>query len=239
MKRYVATDEPALRDAVRVECLKQFERRLGRPWDPQLERVVRADSVRRAEMQEAFEIHEQLRTAIAKAVEFVQRPREHAPPLGLGSWVPRFIAPLAQHDFLRKRDPPTHSEDPLVSDRHRLVSKCDAVDFIGARRRLDATELAILWLLGGGWPEQLPPSDRGVTPSQVIQAEARKFRVAAREVGKQATRPSYRARFEQNESGRWSASVRIDDERSCVAEGATLDEAHQRLREAIALLLDA
>lgn len=239
-QRYLAGDERALRDAVRSECLKQFERRLGRAWDPQLERLARNDSERRADLREAFEVHEQLRAAMERALEFVKKPRAHAPPLGLGWWVPRFVAPLVEQDFLRKREPPARSDGSvdINSERRRLVAKCDAVDFIGAHRRLDATELAIVWLLGGGWPDQLPPSERGVTPSQVIQAEARRFRTAAREIGKQATRPSYRARFEQDETGRWSATVRIDTERTCVAEGATLEEAHQRLREALALLLD-
>src|SRR5687768_16102606 len=88
VKRYLASGEPALREAVRIECLKQFERRLGRPWDPELERVLRDDSARRMDLQEAFEVHEQLRAAMARAVEFVKRPRAYAAPLGLGSWVP-------------------------------------------------------------------------------------------------------------------------------------------------------
>jgi hypothetical protein len=240
VKRYSLGDESALREAVRVECLKQFERRFGRSWDVQLERAVRGDSARFADLQEAAEVHEQLRAAIARAVEFVKRPRSYAPPLGLGSWVPRFIAPLADHDFLRKRELPLHAQHlsaPSI-ERQRLVAKLDAVDFLAAGRRLDTTEFAIVWLLGGGWPESLAVPESGITPSRVIQAEARAFRAAVREAGTNVARPAYRARFEQNEAGHWSASVRIDAERTAVAEGRTLDEAHRRLRVALAQLLD-
>jgi hypothetical protein len=241
VKRYQRGDEAALREAVRIECLRQFERRLGRPWDEQLERLVRSDSGRSQDLQEAYEVQEQLRVAIEKAVEFVNKPRAHAPPLGLGFWIPRFVAPLAQQDFLRKREPPPAAErgSALSDERQRLVARLDASDFVGAGRRLEPTELAIVWLLGGGFPEKLPASKEGLTPSQVIQAEARRFRVAAREaVNKTVTRPAYRARFEQDKKGHWSASVRIDAERTAVAEGKTLDEAHRRLRVAIAALLD-
>lgn len=240
VKRYSLGDENALREAVRIECLKQFERRLGRPWDVQLERVVRGDSGRVEDLREAVEVHEHLRAAIAKAVEFVKRPRDYAPPLGLGWWVPRFIAPLADHDFLRKREPPALAPrgSARISERQRLVAKLDAVDFLAAGRRLDTTEFAIVWLLGGGWPEDLAIPESGITPSRVIQAEARAFRAAVREAGTNMTRPAYRARFEQDETGYWSASVRIDAERTAVAEGRTLDEAHRRLRVALAQLLD-
>jgi hypothetical protein len=238
--RYGSGDERALREAVRVECLKQFERRLGRPWDAQLELVVRSDSGRWQDLQDAAEVHERLRIAIEKALEFVKRPRDYPAPLGLGWWVPRFIAPLSEDDFLRKRELPAHAErgSALGSERHRLVAKLNAIDFLGADRRLDATELAIVWLLGGGWPEKLAPPEGGITPSQLIQAEARSFRAAVREAGKNVTRPSYRARFEQDQAGLWSATVRVDAKRTAVAQGNTLDEAHRRLRVALAQLLD-
>ena len=35
-------DDEALREAVRRECLKRFERLLGRPWDAELERLKQA-----------------------------------------------------------------------------------------------------------------------------------------------------------------------------------------------------
>jgi hypothetical protein len=238
--RFGNGDEGALREAVRVECLKQFERRLGRPWDAQLERLVRSDLGRWQELQEAVEVHERLRSALEKAVEFVNRPRDHAPPLGLGWWVPRFIAPLADDDFLRKRELPAHAGrgSALGSERQRLVAKLNAMDVLGADRRLDATEFAIVWLLGGGWPEKLALPEGGITPSGLIQAEARSFRAAVREAAKNVTRPSYRARFEQDEAGLWSATVRVDAKRTAVAQGNTLDEAHRRLRVALAQLLD-
>lgn len=240
VKRYLPSEMQALREAVRLECLKQFERRLGRPWDAQLERFVRSGPTRLLDQREAVEVRENLRAAIERAVEFVKRPREYAAPLGLGLWVPRFIEPLSEHDFLRKREAPAHPEPESAAEneRHRLVTASFGAEFLGAGRRLDATELAIVWLLGGGFPEKLAPSKTGITPSQVIQTEARAFRAALREVGKPRNRPTYRARFEQNDAGRWSATAHVDAERTIVANGTTLEEAHQRLRDAIALLLD-
>jgi predicted RNase H-like HicB family nuclease len=240
VKRYLPAETEALREAVRLECLKQFERRVGRAWDAQLERFVRSGPARLLDQREAVEVQETLRAAVERAVEFVKRPREYAAPLGLGLWVPRFIEPLSEHDFLRRREAPTPPEpgSTAESERHRLVAASFGADFLGAGRRLDATELAIVWLLGGGFPEKLAASKSGVTPSQVIQAEARAFRVALREVGKPENRPTYRARFEQDDAGHWSATAHVDAERTIVAKGTTLDEAHQRLRDAIALLLD-
>jgi predicted RNase H-like HicB family nuclease len=237
VKRYLSGDEEALREAVRIACLERFERQLGRPWDAQLERFVRGGPARLRDQQEALDVHENLRAAIEKAVEFVQRPRDFATPLGLGSWVPRFIAPLLERDFLRKRAAPTSAERGTArSDRHHLVTTLDAAEILGAERRLDATELAIVWLLGGGWPEDLVPAKNGVTPSQVIQAEVRAFRAAIRETRKKVARPTYRARFEQDDNGRWSATLHLDAEHTVVSEGKTLEEAHRSLREAVALL---
>ncbi len=238
VKRYLASDEAALREAVRVECLKQFERRIGRAWDAQLERFVRSGPARQRDQQDALAVHENLRAAIERTVEFSKRPREHAPPLGMGVWVPRFIQPLLEHEFLQKREAPAPEETCASGERHRLVAASNAVEFLGAGRRADATELAIVWLLGGGWPEKLPSSKSGLTPSQVIQLEARAFRAAARETRQSVHRPTYRARFEQDDAGHWSATVHADADRTVVARGKTLDEAHRSLREALALLLD-
>jgi hypothetical protein len=239
LKRYLAGDDSALREAVRIECLKRFERRVGRAWDAQLERFVRNSLSRLRDQREAMEVHENLRVAMERAVEFSNRPRDFAAPLGLDSWVPRFIAPLLERDFLRKRaGPPSPERGTAKSDRHHLVTTSDAAELLGAGRRLDPTELAIVWLLGGGFPENLAPQTNGVTPSQVIQAEVRAFRAAIREARKDVPRPTYRARFAQDDAGRWSATLRLDAERTVVTGGRTLDEAHRSLREALALLLN-
>lgn len=239
VKRYLPEDEAALREAVRIECLARFERRIGRAWDTRWEPFVRSGSTRLRDQQEALEILENLRVALEKAVEFSKRPRDFATPLGMGFWVPRFITPLLERDFLRKRPTPASTERWTVErERHHFVTTSDAAELFGAGRRLDATELAIVWLLGGGFPEDLARPKNGVTPSQVIQAEVRAFRVAIRETRKNVPRPSYRARFEQDDTGRWSATVRLDAERTVVSDGGTLDEAHRNLRAALALLLN-
>src|SRR5687768_11297995 len=189
VKRYFPDDEAALREAVRVECLEQFERRIGRPWNARLERFVRSGPARLRDQQEALEIRENLRAAMERAVEFSKRPRDFAAPLGLGSWVPAFIAPLLERDFLRKVLAPASAERSTVkNERHHLVTMSDAAELVGAGRQLDSTELAIVWLLGGGWPEDLARPKNGVTPSQVIQAEVRAFRLAIREARKNVPR---------------------------------------------------
>ena len=229
-------DGDALREAVRAACSKQFERLFGRPWDASLERFVRSDPARLRDQREALEVHDKLRGAIEKAVEFVKRPRDYPTPLGLDAWVPRWLEPLLARHFLRKREAPADAERALdfESERHRLIAKWDAVDFLGVGRPLDATEFALLWLLGGSPSETL---ETGATPASVIKAETSLFSAALREQRTIAA-PTYRAHFEQNERGRWLATVQVDAGRTAEAEGATLDEAHQRLREALSLLLD-
>lgn len=190
-------DTPEFRAAVRAECLEKFRERLGKEWDPALEKQVVTDSADWDDLEEAHEVHEQLRQAMLRAVKFVQRKRKtllQPAPLGLSWWVADHIVPLTSHAMFeeKKRHPAgqratTQHESP----RHRLVATWDSFDFLGIQREdghgsraLDATEFAIVWLLGGGWPRRLTFRAEGLTPSEVIQTEARTFRAAIEEVGR-------------------------------------------------------
>lgn len=185
------------RDAVKAECLKQFSERLGKEWETALEKRVVTDSEDWDDLEEAHEVHEELRQAILRAIKFVEKKRRfltHVAPLGLGWWVPERIVPISRDVMFEPKvlEPAAlRATSQHESPRHRLVANWDAYEHLGIQRQdgngsraLDATEFAIVWLLGGGWPRKLTFPVGGLTPSQVIQTEARTFRSAIKEVGR-------------------------------------------------------
>lgn len=196
-----------LKAAVRSECLKQFEKRLGKPWDTRWERSVLSSDEGKQDLDEAHEVFDELRAAMEKAIAFVDRPRVRfsSAPLGLGWWVDENIRPLMEHAFMEPRGRQvggrTLNFDHKAA-RQRLVATWDDYDMLHLPRLtvkytkpdgteaettlprvLDATEFAIVWLLGGGWPESLG-NGKPVTPSEVIQIETRSFRKAIDKAGR-------------------------------------------------------
>lgn len=196
VRRFAEQDVPELKAAVKHECRKQFQVRLGIPWDENLAKNVLSSSEDWKDLEEAHEVHKQLRLAMLGAVEFLRRPRKtplQPAPLGLTWWVTQFIEPLTRHAFMRERRPlsnePASQRGVLEhkSARHRLVAAWDSYRYLdlsptaSGDRALNPREFALIWLLSDGWPIRITYP---ITAIGVIENEERTFRAAVREAGR-------------------------------------------------------
>lgn len=181
-RRFRAGETDALRAAVRERCLSEFRGVFGRDWSEDLARHVDPTADLHGDEHEAREVYEDLRRAMRRAAEFAGREIEGVFPRGrchsfLRWWVPQFIAPLLKHASMCVDDPKEWGEMES-SPRQRFVHVWDHYDVMRLPRDehdrcrfLDARELAIVWLLGGGWPEGLSFPRKGLKVGDVIALE--------------------------------------------------------------------
>lgn len=187
VQRFSAAKLDELRAAVRRECLKDFAKRFGKPWDPKYGGCVRVEGDPNAGEREARELFEQLRAAmhgIAGLLELGQRrPGATRSRLQRGGECLTFLEGWFPEALGRELTRPIFERGPdwsrlVDSPRWRFVSAWDRYNMLGlpgrddgSARFLDAHEFAIVWLLAGGWPEALQFPRGGVTARKVIDTE--------------------------------------------------------------------
>jgi len=199
----------ALRSAVREKCLDEFEKRLGFKWDDALQRraEVSVNSGAGEAENEARGVAAALFHAfstIVKAGALADQPRRPSPAgeasRFLSWWVPENLPPalvkklsvLLGHAAIQPGQPWT---TPARTARQELVYRWDRIDMLGHQHRfgtvrwLDAREYAIVWLLGGGWPDRLTFPEDGLSAGDVIDGEKRAFAQAIPDHGQREQFP--------------------------------------------------
>lgn len=205
-RRFWSGDLDALKSAVVALCVEEFRQRFGLDWSSKCAASIGKSQLAENEEQ-ADRVFEQLRQAMRAAVDFVATTTGAHGIVGvlggrkahfLAHWAPVHIEPLLQHpSFSGRWDGDWNQSSPIHDNaRHRFVASWDTYNHLnlpprrdGGSRLLNARELAVVWLLSGGWPEKLQFPREGLRAAQVLETEQHTMASVIKAVGRQNRSP--------------------------------------------------